>query len=187
MQSSAISVTPFTRSERKILLLICRGMSPDEMAAELFVSVNTIKTHMLNLRNKTGARNRAHLVGMCFRNNWLQRFEDEKAEKKAIMTAKRRAYRVKCKANENRKGRLVRRAAKEQRIHVQVLVIAKRFPSVLLSAHDWIDEAWARNPEKFAEAFERSALHHPKTRDHQRRCQACIEQRHRVTALANPA
>jgi DNA-binding NarL/FixJ family response regulator len=46
----------------EVLTLIGLGMSNDEIAAKLFVSMSTVKAHVGRLLAKLGARDRAQLV-----------------------------------------------------------------------------------------------------------------------------
>jgi PAS domain S-box-containing protein len=48
--------------EREIVWLIARGESGPEIAAELHIAHDTVRTHVRNAMKKTGARSRAHLV-----------------------------------------------------------------------------------------------------------------------------
>jgi DNA-binding NarL/FixJ family response regulator len=48
-----------TRREAEILALIARGMTNTEIAGELFLSGNTVKTHINRIFAKTGSRDRA--------------------------------------------------------------------------------------------------------------------------------
>ncbi|MCW2765437.1 MAG: DNA-binding response regulator, NarL/FixJ family, contains and domain [Nocardioides sp.] len=42
-----------------MLGLICRGLSNQEIAAELFLSVNSVKTHIRQICQKAGVNRRA--------------------------------------------------------------------------------------------------------------------------------
>ena len=56
-----------TRREREILALVAEGLSNGEIGARLFVSEDTVKTHVRGLLTKLGAANRAHAVAIGFR------------------------------------------------------------------------------------------------------------------------
>ena len=51
--------------EEKVLNLLVRGMSNQEMADELFVSINTIRNHIANIYKKTGMKKK-ELKEKCF-------------------------------------------------------------------------------------------------------------------------
>ncbi|RDB64246.1 two-component sensor histidine kinase [Gordonibacter pamelaeae] len=51
-----------TEREREILVLVARGMTNDEIGAELFISPATVKTHLARVMAKLGAHDRAQLV-----------------------------------------------------------------------------------------------------------------------------
>jgi len=51
-----------TEREREVLTLVARGMSNGEIAAELYISPATAKTHVARLLVKLNARDRVHLV-----------------------------------------------------------------------------------------------------------------------------
>jgi len=53
-----------TRREMEILELVARGMSNREIAAKLFVSENTVKTHCSRAFDKLGAKRRTQAVQM---------------------------------------------------------------------------------------------------------------------------
>ncbi|MFI9274755.1 response regulator [Kitasatospora sp. NPDC052896] len=56
-----------TAREAEVLALIAEGLSNTEIAAELFVSPATVKTHINNLFAKTAVRDRAQAVSYAFR------------------------------------------------------------------------------------------------------------------------
>ena len=51
-----------TPREREIVGLVAEGLSGPEIAAELHISHDTVRTHVRNAMAKVGARSRAHLV-----------------------------------------------------------------------------------------------------------------------------
>ncbi len=51
-----------TERETEVLTLVARGLSNDDLAAALTISVKTVKTHIGNLLSKLHARDRAQLV-----------------------------------------------------------------------------------------------------------------------------
>lgn len=53
--------------EREVLVLIAHGHTNAEMAAELFVSMATVKTHVNQLLRKLSARDRVALVILAWR------------------------------------------------------------------------------------------------------------------------
>ena len=54
--------------EREILVAVCRGLSNQEIADELFISKRTVDKHRANILEKTGRKNTASLVVYAIRN-----------------------------------------------------------------------------------------------------------------------
>ena len=50
-----------------MVALVAAGLGNDEIAAQLFVSPFTVKTHAVRAMTKVGARSRAQLVSFVFR------------------------------------------------------------------------------------------------------------------------
>jgi DNA-binding NarL/FixJ family response regulator len=55
-----------THRERDVLALVGRGLSNDEIGAELFLSPATARTHVSHAMGKLGARDRAQLVVIAY-------------------------------------------------------------------------------------------------------------------------
>jgi len=58
-----------TQREVEILGLIARGLTNPEIAAKLFLSNHTIKTHINRIFAKTGSRDRAAAIGYAHRHH----------------------------------------------------------------------------------------------------------------------
>jgi DNA-binding NarL/FixJ family response regulator len=58
-----------TQREVEILGMIARGMTNPEIAAQLFLSNHTIKTHISRIFAKTGSRDRAAAIGYAHRHH----------------------------------------------------------------------------------------------------------------------
>jgi DNA-binding NarL/FixJ family response regulator len=55
-----------TSREEQLLFAFADGLTNREIAAELFLSVQTIKSHAKSLLMKLGARNRTHAVAIAY-------------------------------------------------------------------------------------------------------------------------
>ena len=57
--------------ESEVLALICEGLSNQEVAERLFVSVNSVKTYIRQVYGKTGVTRRTQAVAWAHRHGWL--------------------------------------------------------------------------------------------------------------------
>ena len=63
---SNVHLADLTDREREVLLLIARGLSNQELADQLFIADNTVKTHVKRIFTKLGARDRAQAIVMAY-------------------------------------------------------------------------------------------------------------------------
>jgi two-component system nitrate/nitrite response regulator NarL len=61
-----------TVRETEVLEGIARGQSNAEIARELYLTIDTIKTHACRLYRKLGARDRAHAVAIGMREGIIE-------------------------------------------------------------------------------------------------------------------
>ena len=61
-----------TDREAEVLRLIAQGRSNSEIAAELFLGVETIKTHVRNVLAKLGARDRVQAVITAYESGFIR-------------------------------------------------------------------------------------------------------------------
>ena len=64
MLATALSV--LTNREREVVALAARGLSNDEIAAQMVISLSTAKTHISRAMTKLHARDRAQLVVFAY-------------------------------------------------------------------------------------------------------------------------
>lgn len=67
-----ISDEQLSEREREILIAVCRGLSNQEIADELFISKRTVDKHRANILEKTGCKNTASLVVFAIRNGIVE-------------------------------------------------------------------------------------------------------------------
>ncbi|WP_297553591.1 response regulator transcription factor [uncultured Alistipes sp.] len=63
---------PLSGREREILVAVCRGLSNQEIADELFISKRTVDKHRANILEKTGCKNTASLVVYAIRHGIVE-------------------------------------------------------------------------------------------------------------------
>jgi DNA-binding NarL/FixJ family response regulator len=65
-------VEPLTVREEEVLVTVARGRTNAEIAAELHISLSTVKTHLASLMTKLGARNRVEIVMWAYETNRIK-------------------------------------------------------------------------------------------------------------------
>lgn len=71
---------PLSRREHEVLRLVAEGMENQEIGDALFVSVETIRTHVKSILRKLHTRDRAHAVAVAFRLGVLLPFGDDQPD-----------------------------------------------------------------------------------------------------------
>jgi predicted ATPase/DNA-binding CsgD family transcriptional regulator len=56
-----------SRREQELLALVAQGLTDAEIATRLYISVNTVRSHLERIREKTGSRRRADLTRLALR------------------------------------------------------------------------------------------------------------------------
>lgn len=69
--TQSIGDVELTAREREILMLVCNGLSNDDIAQRLVIAPTTVKTHVRALLQKTGTTRRVGLVIWAARNGLL--------------------------------------------------------------------------------------------------------------------
>jgi DNA-binding NarL/FixJ family response regulator len=62
---------PLTEREEQLVLLLARGATNQELADGLHVALSTVKTHLMNIQNKLGARNRVEIAAWAWESGLL--------------------------------------------------------------------------------------------------------------------
>jgi DNA-binding CsgD family transcriptional regulator len=65
VQRTVPVTTVISPREREVLTMIAAGADPEGIAGELSISINTVRTHIINAYRKLGAHNRAHAVALA--------------------------------------------------------------------------------------------------------------------------
>jgi DNA-binding NarL/FixJ family response regulator len=61
-----------SKREKEVLRLIIAGVSDAEIASHLGIASGTVHSHVRNMLEKTGARNRAQLGALALARGWLR-------------------------------------------------------------------------------------------------------------------
>jgi DNA-binding NarL/FixJ family response regulator len=66
-------IEPLTDREEQVLLTVARGRTNGEIAAELHISLSTVKTHLASLMRKLAVRNRVEIAMWAYETGRVQR------------------------------------------------------------------------------------------------------------------
>lgn len=70
-RSAGVDFPGLSARESEVLALICEGLSNQEVADRLFVSVNSVKTYIRQVYGKAGVTRRTQAVAWAHRHGWL--------------------------------------------------------------------------------------------------------------------
>jgi DNA-binding NarL/FixJ family response regulator len=65
-RSAPVLPEPLSPRELEVVQAVARGRTNAEIAAELFVSLSTVKTHLTNVQSKLSARNRVEIAAWAW-------------------------------------------------------------------------------------------------------------------------
>lgn len=65
-------VDPLTDREEQILAAVARGRTNSEIAAECYITLSTVKSHLTSLMTKIGARNRVEIAIWAYQTNRIR-------------------------------------------------------------------------------------------------------------------
>ncbi|NMA75604.1 MAG: helix-turn-helix transcriptional regulator, partial [Bacteroidales bacterium] len=66
--AQSTTLDPLTVREQEILEIVLDGKSNRQIATELFISENTVRTHIWNIYSKYDVRSRAELISTVLKN-----------------------------------------------------------------------------------------------------------------------
>ena len=64
-QQQTAGLSGLSARERELVTLVAEGFTNAQIAAELFISVRTVSSHLDRIRDKTGCRRRADLTRLA--------------------------------------------------------------------------------------------------------------------------
>jgi DNA-binding NarL/FixJ family response regulator len=65
---AAVALDQLSERELDVARSIAQGRTNQEIAAELFISLSTVKTHITRIQNKLDVRNRVEIAAWCWEN-----------------------------------------------------------------------------------------------------------------------
>jgi DNA-binding NarL/FixJ family response regulator len=71
-EEARVSIEQITPREREVLQMLAEGLSNKEIAAELHMSVDTERTHMMNILNKLGVHSRLQALVFATRHGLVE-------------------------------------------------------------------------------------------------------------------
>jgi DNA-binding NarL/FixJ family response regulator len=71
-EGSETQNSPLTPRETEILSLIAQGVSNNQIAEQLFVSLGTVKAHVAEILKKLAATDRAHAASIALRSGYIR-------------------------------------------------------------------------------------------------------------------
>jgi DNA-binding NarL/FixJ family response regulator len=71
--SAPVALSPLTPREHEILEHLAAGLTDKEIAAQLSLSLHTVKTHVRNILSKLHAVNRRHATEVALREGWVKK------------------------------------------------------------------------------------------------------------------
>jgi ATP/maltotriose-dependent transcriptional regulator MalT len=70
-EEPAAEEEPLSERQLEVLTLVADGLSNQEICVRLDVTLETVKTHVIHILHRLGARTRAHAVGIGYKHGLL--------------------------------------------------------------------------------------------------------------------
>lgn len=78
MKPSNVDLSGLSRQEERVLFLAINGLTDKEIAAEMHVSSNTVRTYWDRIRHKTGSDNRQKLISAMIESGAVEILESDR-------------------------------------------------------------------------------------------------------------